>query len=239
MITLSNLSFSFQSTSILENLSYSLESNRLYTLIGPSGCGKTTLLNILAGLLIPSSGVIEYRSKIDFGYMFQEDLLLPWRTLKENISLGLEILKKEDDNGCEKYIDAFGLKGYENYYPTELSGGMKQRTAMIRTLLLKPDILLLDEPFSNLDFDIKIRIQKELLKFQKENKTTILIVTHDLEDAIALSDEILILSDKPTTIKKSIKIDFDQFEKNPLEIRKSYKFTDYFSQISSELKYLS
>ena len=239
MVKFDKISKIFGKSVILNNISYSFKPATTTCIIGPSGCGKTTLLNILVGLELPTEGKAEFVTKAGIGYMFQEDLLLPWRTLKENITLVYEILNGKTDSGCDKYLNSFGLKGYENYYPNELSGGMKQRTALIRTLLPNPGLLLLDEPFSNLDFDIKIRIQKEILKYQKQNGTTIILVTHDLEDAIALSDEIIILSDKPTIIKKKIKIDFDQMDRNPVELRKSYKFTDYFSLISSELKYLS
>jgi len=168
--------------------------------------------------------------------MLQDDLLLPWRTLKENVELGLEVLHKSSDL-TDRYIADFGLKGYEHYYPHELSGGMKQRAALIRTLLTEPDILLLDEPFSSLDFDIKLRIQKIILDYQKRTGCLIILVTHDIEDAIALSDEIIILTEKPTTIKKVIKIDSGLRKKDPIEARKSPQFSEYFKQIWSELKY--
>lgn len=235
-IKIKNFSYRANQELVIESFDFDFKENTIYSIVGPSGCGKTTILNILSGI-VPSNSILP---SLSIGYMFQDDLLLPWRTLRENITLGIEVLKKEINNiVINSFIKSFDLQNHENYYPAELSGGMKQRAALIRTLLLNPNFLLLDESFSNLDFDIKIRIQKEILNYQKENKTTIILVTHDIEDAIALSDEILILSEKPTTIKKAIKIEFDLDEKNPLEVRKSYKFTDYFTQIIDELKYLS
>ncbi len=237
MIDIKNFSYNSSNNLVISNILIENIEDKIITFIGPSGCGKTTILNIISGLITSNESSVSLGHN-NIGYMFQEDLLLPWRTLKENVKLGLEILKNDNDKIGE-YISSFELSGFENYYPEELSGGMKQRAALIRTLLPSPNLILLDEPFSNLDFDIKIRIQKELLKYQKDKKATVLLVTHDIEDAIVLSDEVIILSDKPTSIKKTIPINFGGVEKNPIEYRKSYKFIDYFTEISKELKYLN
>jgi len=211
--------------------------NNIFTIIGPSGSGKTTILNIISGVLKNKSAEIKFENEnYNLSYMFQDDLLLPWRTLKENVELGLEVLHKTS-NLTDRYIADFGLKGYEHYYPYELSGGMKQRAALIRTLLTEPDILLLDEPFSSLDFDIKLRIQKIILDYQKRTGCLIILVTHDIEDAIALSDEIIILTEKPTTIKKVIKIDSKLRKMDPVTVRQTTLFSEYFKQIWSELKF--
>lgn len=236
MIRISNLSISFQKIIVINSFSFNFVEKRTYTILGPSGAGKTTLLNSISSLLSLYDGIIEITEHKGINYMFQEDLLLPWRTLKENVELGLEVLHKTSDM-TEKYIDDFDLKGYEHFYPHELSGGMKQRAALIRTLLTEPDILLLDEPFSGLDFDIKLRIQKVILNYQKRTGCLIILVTHDIEDAIALSDEIIILTEKPTNIKKVIKIDGGLRKKDPIEARKSPQFSNYFKEIWNELKY--
>jgi NitT/TauT family transport system ATP-binding protein len=236
MITITNLSFSFNNLEIFNNLSLTLKRNEFYCVLGPSGCGKSTLLNIIAGIIDLKSDNVQVDRNGNIGYLFQEDLLLPWRTLKENIELGLDVLKLES-NETNKYIKSFDLKGYEKYYPNELSGGMKQRAALIRTILPKPNILLLDEPFSNLDFDIKLRIQKDLLYYQQETNCLIIMVTHDIEDAIALSDKVIVLTEKPTTVKKIIDIDTRIKKKDPIEARKSPEFSNYFKEIWNELKY--
>jgi len=240
-ITIERLTKSFNNNIIIEDLSLTLESNGIYSIIGPSGCGKSTILNMISELLTPDSGKINTNKSIRLGYMLQENLLLPWRTLKENSLLGVEILNNQsvkNDDKIKNYFKLFDLNGYENYYPDSLSGGMKQRAALIRTLLYSPDILLLDEPFSNLDYDIKLKVQNYLLKYFYEKKATILLVTHDIEDAIALSDKIYILSEKPSSIKKSIDVDLGLQHKNPVEARLSPKFNSYFKEIWEELKYL-
>ena len=172
----------------------------------------------------------------------QDNLLLPWRTLTENALLGEEIIngkRLETNILLDHYFQAFELEQFKESYPHASSGGMRQRVALIRTLLVNPSLLLLDEPFSNLDFDIKLKIQRFLLNYQEQNGTTILLVTHDIEDAIGLSDRVIVLSDKPATIKAEIPIDLDIAMRDPVEARKSPKFREYFIQIWDELKYLN
>jgi NitT/TauT family transport system ATP-binding protein len=236
MIKVTNLSKCFNNSTIISDFSFDFNEESIYCILGPSGCGKTTLLNVLSSIYYSDSGSIELKINANIGFMFQEDLLQPWRTLRENVELGLDVLNKTSA-ATDRYIEDFDLKGYEDYYPDELSGGMKQRAALIRTLITEPDILLLDEPFAGLDFDIKLRIQKIILDYQKRTKCLIILVTHDIEDAIALSDEIIILTEKPTTIKKVLKIDSGLREKDPIEVRKSPQFSNYFKEIWNELKY--
>jgi NitT/TauT family transport system ATP-binding protein len=243
-IQISDISKSFGATKVLSNISLVVDDNQIISIVGPSGCGKTTLLNILAHLETYETGSVEIQLKDSnpIGYMMQDAQLLPWRTLVENALLGNEIVRNKDSKEIERidyFFEAFDLTEYKNSYPIIASGGMKQRVALIRTLLIKPSLLLLDEPFSNLDFDIKLKIQKFLLNFYSRNKTTILLVTHDIEDAIALSDKVIVLSDKPTTIKKEIPIDLGISKRDPVEARKSPKFREYFIQIWDELKYLN
>jgi NitT/TauT family transport system ATP-binding protein len=235
-VKINNWRFVNSVENIIDRIYIKFNENLIYTIIGPSGGGKTTFLNLISRLLENKNGIIKIDKDKQIGYMFQEDILLPWRSLIENIELGIDVLNLVSHE-LYYYIDAFDLNGYENYYPHELSGGMKQRAALIRTLLPNPDILLLDEPFSNLDFDIKLRIQKYILDYQRKTKCLIILVTHDIEDAIALSDKVIIFTEKPTKIKKVIDIDNSMKEKDPIEARKSPEFSKYFKEIWNELKY--
>ena len=199
-LTVQNISKSFPGkggdVNVLDDLSFSINERDFVSIIGPSGCGKTTIFNIIAGLLEPDGGTITYRGKeIEslrgrVGYMMQKDLLFPWRTVMGNVLLGLEtrgVDQKEAEEKAREYLKQFGLAGFENAYPKTLSGGMRQRVALIRTLIMDPDILLLDEPFSALDYQTRLYLEGVLKDaVQKFNKTVIL-VTHDIDEAVALS----------------------------------------------------
>lgn len=237
-----NISKSFGQLNVFSNFEIKFEAGKIYSIVGQTGCGKTTLLNIISGVESPSSGDVKISMKDSLSYLLQENVMLPWRTLQENISLSLEVQQKYNGSkatAISDYINRFGLTGFEEYYPNALSGGMKQRAALIRCLITEPEIILLDEPFSNLDFDIKLKIQKELLAYQKRTNATVVIVTHDIEDAIALSDEVLVLTGKPATIKSKMNIGLDLADKDPVLARKSEKFPNYFAKIWDELKYLN
>lgn len=236
-----NVSKKYGDIVVFKSFSINFENNKIYSVLGPSGCGKTTMLNIISGLVKYGEGSVIIDDCKDIAYVMQNDHLLPWRTLRENISLGIEVLNDDleiDYDLIDKYIYEYGLSGFEGSYPEVLSGGMRKRASIIRALVCKPDIFLLDEPFSNLDYDIKLKIQKNLLEYYYENKSTFVLVTHDIEDAIALSDKVYILSDKPCIIKKNIEIDLGYKEKDPVRARRSEKFSDYFALIWDELKYL-
>lgn len=244
IINIDNITKYFNSLLLFDKLCIKIDTGSIVSLIGPSGCGKTTLLNIISSIDYPNYGKIKFthEKKLAIGYMMQDALLLPWRTLSENALLGTEIIPNDYHETKEKfvsYFQAFELSGFEKNYPDGSSGGMKQRVAIIRTLLLKPEILLLDEPFSNLDYDIKLKIQRHLLDFHRQHGTTIILVTHDIEDAIALSDRVIVFSGKPTAIKAEITIDMGLSQRDPVEARKSPKFRDYFVRIWDELKYLN
>lgn len=242
MITLSKISKAYAGLAIYTQFSLHIKKGIITSILGPSGYGKSTLLNMIAGSIEPDEGEVRISEACKLGYLLQENVMLPWRNLKENIRLGLEIGNQTSvskENNINDYISRFGLTGFEEYYPETLSGGMKQRAALIRCLITEPDLILLDEPFSNLDFDIKLKIQIELLAYQQKTNATVIIVTHDIEDAIALSDELVILTGKPASIKKSICIDLGLTNKDPVLARKSAMFPGLFSKVWDELKYLN
>jgi ABC-type nitrate/sulfonate/bicarbonate transport system ATPase subunit len=201
--------------SAFHDVTFALTEGEFATIIGPSGCGKTTLLNVLAGLLEPSSGRVliygEERAKRSqySGYMFQKDLLLPWRTVRDNVALGLEVQgvrRNEARRKAEELIVHFGLGGFGNSYPVHLSGGMRQRAALMRTLLLDRPLLLLDEPFGALDALTRTFMQEWLLDIWSEAKRTVLFITHDIEEAVFLSDRVFVMNARPGSIAAELKI---------------------------------
>ena len=207
------------------------EKGEIFSILGPSGCGKSTLLNILSSLEEQTSGTITLNGKL--GYMFQKDALLPWRNIFSNICLGLEIKKEKTNENIEyanQLIKKYKLNDFINNFPNQISGGMKQRVALIRTLVLKPDLLLLDEPFSALDAQTKIAVQNDVYNIIKQEKKSALIVTHDIGEAIALADKIIILSDRPAKVKKIVNIKINNL--SPLERRNNSQFNEYHNQIS-------
>ncbi len=221
-------------TNVLKDISFKVNQGEIVAIVGPSGCGKTTLLNLISGLIKPDDGNILIHGKI--GYMFQKDNLFEWRNVYKNITLGLEINKKEiNENKIDEILRKYGLYEFKEYYPHELSGGMRQRVALIRTLILNPDILLLDEPFSSLDYQSKIIVQEDIYKIIKESEKTTLIVTHDISEAIALADYVYVLSKRPSTIKAKHKIDLNIENKTPLKARNSARFKEYFNTLWEEL----
>ena len=221
-------------TNVLKDISFKVNQGEIVAIVGPSGCGKTTLLNLISGLIKPDDGNILIHGKI--GYMFQKDNLFEWRNVYKNITLGLEINKKEINKAkIDEILKKYGLYEFKEYYPKQLSGGMRQRVALIRTLILNPDILLLDEPFSSLDYQSKIIVQEDIYKIIKESKKTTLIVTHDISEAIALADYVYVLSKRPSTIKAKHKINLNIDNKTPLKARNSVRFKEYFNILWEEL----
>lgn len=189
----------------LSNISFELKENEFISIVGPSGCGKSTILSILAGIIDKSDGIIICDKTV--GYMLQDDLLFEWLTIYDNCLLGLKIQKKLNSEN-KKYVldllEKYGLKDFINMYPSNLSGGMRQRVALIRTLAIKPEILLLDEAFSKLDSQTKKFVIDDIFNILREEKISCIMVTHDISDAITFSDRILILQEKPSIIKKEI-----------------------------------
>ena len=193
-ITFTNVNKSFYSlkeeTVVLNQISFDVKKGEIVAIVGPSGCGKSTLLNLISGLIQPDSGKIEINGKV--GYMFQKDHLFEWRTVYKNITLGPEIAKiKIEPEKIDQILKKYGLYDFKNHYPKELSGGMRQRVALLRTLALDPDILLLDEPFSSLDYQTKITVQDDIYKIIKDAQKTTLLVTHDITEAIAMADRVI------------------------------------------------
>lgn len=202
MIKIENISKRFNELKVLENLSFNVKDKEFLVILGPSGCGKTTLLRIIAGLEKPSKGKTIFSKEERFGFIFQESALFPWRTVKENISLGLEIKKTKNKEGIiKKNISLVGLDGFENYYPDELSGGMKQKTSLAQMLAINPSVLVMDEPFSSLDYVVRQNMEKELLKLWKKTRKTIIYVTHDINESLILATRIIVLSKRPARIK--------------------------------------
>ncbi|WP_254048381.1 ABC transporter ATP-binding protein, partial [Clostridioides difficile] len=222
---------------VLKDVNFNLKEGEILTLLGPSGSGKSTILNILTNLLKPTSGDIKITGNI--GYMFQKDNLLEWRNIMDNITIGLEIQGKKDKKSLdrvESLLKTYGLWDFRSMYPKELSGGMRQRVALIRTLSVNPDILLLDEPFSALDYQTRLLVCDDVYSIIKnENKSTIL-VTHDIGEAISISDKVAILSKRPATIKNIYDIELNMDgTKTPLKTRKVPDFQKYFDILWKEL----
>lgn len=231
-------------TVALKDLSFSVKETELVSIVGPSGCGKTTILSIVAGLLSPSSGTVILDDKNvdgisqDIGYMFQKDNLFNWLTVENNVFFGLKLQKRlTDENKKFVYslVEKYGLSDFLHHYPTQLSGGMRQRVSLIRTLALNPKLLLLDEPFSALDYQTRLNIQDIVFNIMKAERKTALMVTHDIGEAIAMSDKIIILSKRPANVKKVINLAFPE-NLSPFERRNDSQFNVYFNEIWEELK---
>lgn len=229
----------------LKDVNLEVEEGEFVSIIGPSGCGKSTLLSVIAGLEEKNSGEVYIENeKIDeisskVGYMLQRDCLLEWRNIFSNTLLGLEIKgikNKENIEYVEELLKKYNLYDFKNKYPSELSGGMRQRVALIRTLAVKPKILLLDEAFSALDYQTRIMVTNDIYSILRKEKITALIVTHDISEAISMSDRVLVLSKRPGTIKQIHKIEFDIPDRTPLNCRQSPKFSTYFDTLWKELR---
>ena len=223
---------------VLKNISFTLHEGEILSLLGPSGSGKSTILNILTNLLEPTSGEVSIKGTI--GYMFQKDHLLEWRSIMDNITLGLEIMHKKNDKKSmeriERLLKTYGLWAFRNMYPKELSGGMRQRVALIRTLSVDPSILLLDEPFSALDYQTRLMVNDDVYKVIKNENKSVILVTHDISEAIAMGDKVAVLSKRPSTIKNTYDIDLDLgSSKTPFKSRKVPAFQTYFDLLWKEL----
>lgn len=231
-------------TEAIKNVNFTVDKGEFVSIIGPSGCGKSTLLNLISGLLQPSSGEIKYndstvKNNLDkMGYMFQKDYLFPWITVRENVLLGLKIKKiltKENIEFADNLLRNYGLEKFKNYKPEELSGGMRQRVALIRTLALKPEVLLLDEPFTALDYQTRQNVTDDVYEVIKKEGKTAIMVTHDLGEAIIMSKRVIVLTKRPATIKDDVEIIFKNDELTPFYKRKEVEFNQYFNLLWKEL----
>ena len=228
----------------LSHISFSVNEGEFVALVGPSGCGKSTLLNLIAGLLHPEQGNITIQgiplpeTNVSIGYMLQKDHLFEWRTVYENVILGLEIQKKmtpEHLAHTEQLLENYGLSSFRNARPSQLSGGMRQRAALIRTLALKPSLLLLDEPFSALDYQTRLTVSDDIGKIIRSEHKTALLVTHDISEAISMADRVIILTKSPASIKRILPIQLSIPERTPMKSRSAPEFSKYFNIIWKEL----
>ncbi len=234
-------------THALSNISFNVEEGEFISFIGPSGCGKTTLLSIIAGLIEPTEGKILLnnsqveKGKNQMGYMLQQDYLFPWKTIEENIFLGLKImdrLTEKKKKEARDFLVEMGLDDVEALYPRELSGGMRQRVALIRTLITEPEILLLDEPFSALDYQTKLKLEDLVFTILKSFGKTAILVTHDIGESIAMSDRIVLFSSKPGRIYKTFEVPEELKGLKPFSVRTHERYSPFFQEIWKELEKL-
>lgn len=248
VLELKNIHYAYHTlegeTSALTDISFSLKEGEFVSIVGPSGCGKSTLLSLISGLIEPEKGLIKINGKYlresttNVGYMLQHDELFEWRTIYNNVLLGLEVqhmLTARTKEKAHELLNTYGLKKFENSRPSELSGGMRQRAALIRTLVLEPDLLLLDEPFSALDYQTRLNVGDDIGQILRREKKSAILVTHDLSEAISLADRVIILTKRPATIKQTIPLIFDLEEDTPLNRRNAPEFKTYFNLIWKEL----
>jgi NitT/TauT family transport system ATP-binding protein len=234
-LTVRNVRKSYGQLEVLDSISFEVEEGNFACIVGESGCGKTTLLKIIAGIEKADEGDILYNGKPirneDIGYVFQDDRLLPWRNAIENVSFALEMRGIKNSDKAERYLELVGLKGFERYYPHQLSGGMRQRVGICRALAVNPKILLMDEPFASLDAQTRNRMQTELLRIWDKDRKTVIFVTHSIDEAVFLADEIVVLSKRPAKVIDVVRIDMER----PRD-RTDERFIEYRRRV---LKHLS
>jgi len=228
----------------IADISFELNRGEVLAIVGPSGCGKTTVFNIIAGLLEPTRGTVEVgghevrEATGHVGYMLQKDLLLPWRTVLDNVVLGLEIRGTRRADAVKianALISSYGLKGFEASYPSQLSGGMRQRVAFMRTLAFDPDVVLLDEPFSALDSQTRLILQADILRIINERNFSVVLVTHDVAEAITMADRIIVITARPGHVKCVYNVPFGREERHPLSLRTKTAFNELFQKIWGDL----
>ncbi|MBQ9991502.1 MAG: ABC transporter ATP-binding protein [Lachnospiraceae bacterium] len=253
VLSLENVSYSYHTlsgeTKALDGISFEVSPGEFLAIVGPSGCGKSTLLNLLAGMIRPVSGRITFHGKDlyeavrqadipQIGYMLQHDHLFGWRTIWENVTLGLE-LKNQMTGANLGYVSSllekYGLSEFKGCKPSQLSGGMRQRAALIRTLALNPEILLLDEPFSALDYQTRLSVSGDIGKIIRENNKTAILVTHNLSEAISLADRVIVLTKRPAKIKNMVDISLTITDSSPLGYRSAPEFNRYFNLLWEDL----
>ena len=238
ILKLQDICFSYYSlageTEVLKNITFDVKEGEFIAIVGPSGCGKSTLLNIICGLTTAKSGSYIMPENISIGYMLQHDHLFEWRTIFENVTLGLEIqgkMNKENIEYVYSLLESYGLYEFKDKRPSELSGGMKQRAALIRTMALHPGILLLDEPFSALDYQTRLMVSSDIGKLIRRTGKTAILVTHNLSEAISLADRVIVLSHRPATIKEDMEIHLTIPDDSLLGYRSAPEFQYYFNEL--------
>lgn len=248
ILEIKNLTYSYHSlngeTMALKDINLTVQSGQFISIVGPSGCGKSTLLSLISGLIKPDTGYININGRkleettTNIGYMLQKDNLFEWRTVYSNVLLGLEIQNKvniENKENVNNMLKSYGLENFKNSKPSQLSGGMRQRVALIRTLALEPDILLLDEPFSALDYQTRLEVGDEIGAILKKEQKTAILVTHDLAEAISMGDIVVVLSARPGKIRTIVPIEFSIENRTPLTSRSAPEFKNYFNMIWKEI----
>lgn len=219
----------------ISDISLDIYKNEFIAIVGPSGCGKSTLLNIIGGIDKKSSGEIIFDNDIKVGYMLQDDCLLPWLSIIDNCLLGLKVnnlITPDNIKYVKDLINTYGLTDFMYSYPSSLSGGMRQRVALIRTLALRPDVLLLDEPFSALDYQIRLKVADDVYKIIKDNKKTVIMITHDIGEACSVADRVIVLTSRPSTVKKIFDI---KLKDTPINNRKAPEFITYYDMVWKEI----
>lgn len=248
VLELSQVSFSYhlreREVLALKDVSFHVDVGEFVAIVGPSGCGKSTLLSMIAGLISPGNGIIRVDGLSPvhtvnlIGYMLQKDHLLEWRRMFDNMCLGLEIRginDKKHQDGVRQMMSAYGLEQFAESYPSALSGGMRQRAALIRTLALEPELLLLDEPFSALDYLTRLEVGDDIGQIIRKTGKTALLVTHDLSEAISLADRIIVLTGRPGTVKCVIDVGFPEQVRTSLQRRNSPEFSGHFNRVWTAL----
>lgn len=241
ILSVNNIFKSYNSKSgeviAIKNLSFDVKRGEFLSIIGSSGCGKSTILNILSGLDKEYDGTYKFEDGINYSYMLQEDALFPWLTVLENTVIGLKIQKKyvkENIEYVKHLLTKYGLKDFMNTKINSLSGGMKQRVALIRTIATKPDLIFLDEPFSALDYQTRLKVSDDIYKIVKEEKITVIMVTHNISEAISVSDRVLVLSKRPSKVKNIYEINLSN-KSTPINNRKAPEFQDYYDKLWKDI----
>lgn len=245
ILSIRNLSKTYHTkdseTVAIKDFSIDINEGEFVVIVGPSGCGKSTILSILSGLLEPSSGEIFYQSQektLSIGYMLQNDHLFSWRTILKNVLLGLEIQGRataDNIDKAKKQLETYGLGKFMQQYPYQLSGGMRQRVALIRTLAVDPDILLLDEPFSALDYQTRLAVSEDIVSILKKEKKTVIMITHDLNEAISMASRVVVLSKRPAEIRNIHEIKLSYEGESLIQKREVPEFMNYYNRIWKEL----
>ncbi len=246
-LSVENINLTYQSleseTKAIENVSFTVEKGEFVSIVGPSGCGKSTLLSCIAGLTMPTEGKIKLEGKEirgvnpQIGYMLQTDNLFPWRNIYKNVTLGLEIqskLTEENKAYVNHLLKKYGLWDFKDSYPSSLSGGMRQRAALIRTLAVRPALLLLDEAFSALDYQTRVNVSKDVYNILRSENQTMIMVTHDIPEAVSMSDRIIVLSKRPANISLIVKTPFDK-NRDTQTVRTTKEYADYYNTVWKEM----